>query len=158
MIQGLFRHIISFFSFFFEWPFTVINICVRMTHALYFDRSSNFVRTVAIGCANIFDAIWALTQYDNRFLGTGNSIIGLRSWDRLISSMEIPILVRSHLYIETAYLNWRLRSKDWFGVRLSVNLWRHHIPRCTSLCESHYLLRFYQLDLQLKGLHVSNGW
>ena len=45
-------------------------------------------------------------------LGIGNSIIKVwRSWDRLICTMGIPLLVRWHLYIETApWSLWELQS------------------------------------------------
>ena len=46
---------------------------------------------------------WAPSQYKDRFPGMGIRVLKIRrSWDRLIFDMAIIILVRRHLYIETA--------------------------------------------------------
>ena len=41
-------------------------------------------------------------SYENEWASIGNSIVEIRrSYDRLISTMEFPMLVRCHLYIES---------------------------------------------------------
>ena len=44
----------------------------------------------------------------------GNPIVEIRrSYDRLISTMEFPIWVRWHLYIESGALLWHLQAQWW---------------------------------------------
>ena len=53
-----------------------------------------------------------------------------RSWDRLIFHMGIPILVRQHLYIETAH---------WFSIKIQFYVYRKSHFRDKTVVRSSYL-------------------
>ena len=68
---------------------------------------------------NTFQPLWAQIQYNLiqrcHLTSIGNPIVKIRqSYDRLISTMEFPILVRRHLYIESGRwcLNLNISDKN----------------------------------------------
>ena len=87
---------------------------------------------------------WAPSQYKNIFLGMQISIMKIR---RLIFIMEIPILVRRHVYFETA--PWCLYFC--FHTFLWLSFWEgcviifcHFIEIDTRLAKFYFLLSFWQ--------------
>ena len=106
------------------WPDTFSNLCLRHV------TCGDLLETGGNGLHWRIQApeIWALIQYKDAILTCiGNPIVETRrSWDRLISTMGCPILVRRHLY-RSLYWNGAQASRCQICCGAAINTVEHQI-------------------------------